>query len=125
MLSESVADALKLQGYQSTSELEKFIRMFNKFFDILNVSDVFGGVKARNENLEPFRSANDVRLLVCLYLYCHIFVYYIIGIFRCFQGKSCDSSSVCTFVMWYQENLISDLNYFSQSYRRLKKSQQI
>lgn len=36
--------------------------MFNKFFDCLNVKSEAQGRRTRNENLLPYRDANDVRL---------------------------------------------------------------
>ncbi|XP_066918923.1 uncharacterized protein [Clytia hemisphaerica] len=43
VLSTSMANALKKQGFSTTKELEKFIRMIDKFFDIMNVQDTYSG----------------------------------------------------------------------------------
>lgn len=58
VLSNSVAAALKMQADQSTSETIRFIEMFDKAFDCLNVTRV-----KRNDKpyRQPFRDINDQR----------------------------------------------------------------
>nr|XP_054764639.1 uncharacterized protein LOC129271286 [Lytechinus pictus] len=65
VLSQSVANALKLQsqktGDTSTDGTRQYIEMFNKFFDCLNVSTLLEGQRKRNPNMMPYSSVNDQR----------------------------------------------------------------
>ncbi|CAG2199465.1 THAP9 [Mytilus edulis] len=62
ILSGSVANALEHLYDDSVSETVLFIRNFNKFFDCLNVRNLFEGRNKRNPNLEPFTGGDDPRL---------------------------------------------------------------
>ena len=53
-----------MQNSPSTRELQRFIRYFNKFFDVLNVANQFEGERKRNPDLLPFRTVTDERLQV-------------------------------------------------------------
>lgn len=65
MLSESVSKALTLVGGQDAQETARFVSMFDKFFDCLNVSSFEKGNKSRKPFQQPYRSASDPRLKVC------------------------------------------------------------
>ena len=65
MLSKSVYHALEAQGFPNTKSTRKFIFMFNRFFDCLNVRSIFDGQKSRNDDLKPYESPTDIRLKVC------------------------------------------------------------
>ena len=62
VLSDSVAYALEDNYNQHVSETVCFLRVMNKFFDVLNVRSLFEGRNKRNQNLDPFRSSTDERL---------------------------------------------------------------
>ena len=63
---ESVADALSYYGDPITKETEHFIRMFDDFFDCLNVRSLNEWQHKIKPNLKPYRSPNDSRLEVCV-----------------------------------------------------------
>ena len=65
MLSESVAKALRQEG-EEFEETAQFIEMFDKFFDILNVSSISEGQKKLKKNCYPFRTSSDDRLTVSI-----------------------------------------------------------
>ena len=62
VLSDSVANAMADLYGPETEETVKFIKMFNKFFDCLNVRSPWEGRNSRNQNLEPYSDTNDNRL---------------------------------------------------------------
>ena len=57
------------QNNPATIATRKFIELFNKFFDCLNVRNCNEGVRKKNANLYPYRSGDDERLTVRLYLF--------------------------------------------------------
>lgn len=64
MLSNSVADAMEYMGDANTKETERFIRMFDRFFDMLNTRSMDESVYRRKPDLAPYRISNDTRLEV-------------------------------------------------------------
>ena len=64
LLSETVAKALVLSGDPAVQETAKFVSMFDKLFDALNVSNYNSGVKKMKTFQQPYRSGNDFRLKV-------------------------------------------------------------
>ena len=64
VLSDSVSKALTTIGKDETEETAKFVDMFNKFFDCLNVSNFTAGMHSRNPFKSPYRSKTDFRLQV-------------------------------------------------------------
>ena len=81
LLSETVSKALRLSGDPAVQETAKFVSMFDKFFDALNVSNYNSGVKKMKTFQQPYRSADDFRLKVShnfvatIYLYaCYLIV---------------------------------------------------
>ena len=66
VLSESVAHALQFYGDPDTTETQRFVRTFDKFFDCLNVRSPSEYIKKRKENLKPYTSTDDSRLCVSL-----------------------------------------------------------
>ena len=66
VLSESVSKALPLAVGPQASETAQFAAIFNKFFDILNVSNFTNGTRYRNPSLHPYRHGEDERLKVCI-----------------------------------------------------------
>jgi len=68
-----VANALDLQDDPLTFETRQFVRMFNKFFDLLNVRSLMDATHERNPDKEPYRCANDKRLqVVCTFGLCFL-----------------------------------------------------
>ena len=55
-------------------ETERFVRYFNKFFDLMNVRSTTEHIHARNPNKKPYYSIDDERLKVkhVHYTYCTI-----------------------------------------------------
>lgn len=62
VLSDSVANSIEMLYGPETSETVYFLRLFNKFFDCLNVRSMWEGRNKRNENLAPYLTQNDPRL---------------------------------------------------------------
>ena len=63
VLSTSVADALAYFDDPSTKETKHFIRMFDKFFDCMNVRSMNEWVSKKKPNLKPYNNT-DSRLKV-------------------------------------------------------------
>ena len=61
-----MANALDFYGLEETKETEKFVPMFDKFFDCLNVRCISACVHRRKPDLRPYRSPDDERLKVLL-----------------------------------------------------------
>ncbi len=55
---------MEVNGRPETTETRKFVLMFDKFFDILNVSSFVEGKRKRKPFREPFTNADDARLKV-------------------------------------------------------------
>ena len=64
VLSDSVSKALTLTGGDAVSETAKFVDMFDKFFDCVNVSNFNSAKLQRKPFKQPYRSAKDFRLKV-------------------------------------------------------------
>ena len=63
-MSESVGKAFELVGGPEASGTVKFVLMFDKFFDSLNVGDFLSSQYHRKSYQAPYYSANDFRLMV-------------------------------------------------------------
>jgi len=59
VLSQSVADALRISGWTECEELATFCEVMNEFFDIMKGAHSYQAHRERNKNFEPFRSVND------------------------------------------------------------------
>ena len=68
VLSSSVAAAMEYFGDTETVETQKFVRIFDRFFDCLNTRHPKEGILKRKPDLSPYRSLSDTRLKVCLYV---------------------------------------------------------
>ena len=68
VLSSSVANAFAFFKDESTSETELFVRMCDKFFDLLNVRCFSEGKKRRKPELDPYNHPSDKRLKVCIHI---------------------------------------------------------
>ena len=64
VLSNSVAEALELENLPETQETRRFVRTFNRFFDMLNVRSLKEGVFKRQPDKSPHKSVDDDRLKV-------------------------------------------------------------
>ena len=62
VMSETVASAMELRYGDYVGETVGFIRLINKWFDIVNVKNLQEAGRTRNPNLAPFRSDVDERL---------------------------------------------------------------
>ena len=66
VLSKTVADCLAYFGDPSTSETQKFVLMFDRLFDCLNVRDYKQWKEKTKPDLKPYSSPDDERLKVIL-----------------------------------------------------------
>ena len=64
VLSKTVADLFDYFGDESTTEAKKFVMMFDRLFDCLNVRDLHQWVHKLKPDLQPYQSADDPRLKV-------------------------------------------------------------
>jgi len=62
VFSNSVANALEHVWGSNVSSTVKFVRIMNKWFDIVNVKHLYEGKNSRNGDLVPFTSVDDARL---------------------------------------------------------------
>ena len=69
VLSESVGKAISMTGGPEAEETSKFVLMFDKFFDILNVSNFTNGTHYRKPFLHPYHHKDDWRLDVSCWLH--------------------------------------------------------
>ena len=63
-----MANAFKYYGDPSTTEMEKFVRAIDKFFDCLNVRSLSEWAIKRKPNRKPYTTPQDERFKV--YSYC-------------------------------------------------------
>ncbi len=59
-----MADALAYFSDESTTETENFVRMFDRFFDCLNVRSLSEWKSKLKPDLQPYTSPDDSRLKV-------------------------------------------------------------
>ena len=64
VLSESVGKALTLVGGPEAQETAKFVLMFDRFFDALNVAHFYDDEHKRKPFQAPYYSESDSRLTV-------------------------------------------------------------
>lgn len=64
VLSTSVSKALEYFNDPETKETQKFCKMFDRFFDCLNVRSYVEGEKKRKPDLLPYRTVKDIRFKV-------------------------------------------------------------
>lgn len=57
---------MKLTGGPETEETVKFILMFDKFFDVLNVTNFTNWARARKPDKQPYQKIDDKRLEVSI-----------------------------------------------------------
>jgi len=62
VLSATVANALEHCYGDHVAATVRFIRVMNKWFDVLNVKNVYEGKHKNNDDLQPFTDLNDPRL---------------------------------------------------------------
>ena len=65
VLSESVGKGLNMTGGPDAEETSRFVLMFDKFFDIFNVSNFNNGKRYRKPFSHPYQHKDDERLEVC------------------------------------------------------------
>ena len=64
VLSTTVANAFAMEEDEALRETERFIRAFDKFFDLMNVRNATECIYNRKPNLRPYRKSTNPRLLV-------------------------------------------------------------
>ena len=67
VLSKSVGEAFAYYGDDDTAETERFVTIFNKFFDLMNTRSLEEEILKLNRDLGPSRKADDPRLKVMSY----------------------------------------------------------
>ena len=65
-MSDTVSKALQLTGGSDVQETTKFVQMVDRFFDCMNVNSYDTGRLKRKIFKQPYRSATDFRLKVCM-----------------------------------------------------------
>ena len=74
-----MSDALSYFGDPSTEETQKFVLIFDKFFDCLNVRSLDEWAFKRKDDLKPYYSPTDVRFKVSnYYLFLSLFQLFIV-----------------------------------------------
>ena len=63
-MSKTVADAFSRQEDPTLRETERFIRTFDKFFDLMNVRSTKECIYKRKPDVRPYRKSTDPRLAV-------------------------------------------------------------
>ena len=63
VLSNTVANALEYVGDPRTKQTERFVRMFDRFFDMLNTRSLEECVHKRKPDLAPYRNTQDTYTL--------------------------------------------------------------
>ena len=69
VLSKSVSNAFRYYNVDETTETEKFVVMFDKLFDCLNVCSITEHLAKHKPDVEPYHSISDARLKVFVILY--------------------------------------------------------
>lgn len=64
VLSETVSKALEHSGGNEASETAKFVKMIDRFFDCLNVTNLTNGMHKRKSFQDPYTKADDFHLKV-------------------------------------------------------------
>ena len=59
---------MKLTGGPETEETVKFILMFDKFFDMLNVTNFTNWAHERKPDKQPYQKIDDERLEVSIHI---------------------------------------------------------
>ncbi len=103
-----MAKALLLTGGPEAVSTARFVEIFDKFFDCLNVSNYTQGKHARKPFQDPYGSAKDFRLkvsilvvfMVCAYMYNHCVIH------------------VC--IQWLQDEFLPYLDEWERSVQALK-----
>ena len=85
MLSTSVADALAYFDDPSAKETEHFIRVFDKFFDCMNVRSMNEWMSKKKPNLKPYNNPDDSRLEVDYYCYSVLHTHYFLVVRKRFS----------------------------------------
>lgn len=61
-----MANGFDFYGHAETTETQRFVEFFNKFFDCLNVRSLNEHKRKKNPNLMPYRNPADERLEVSI-----------------------------------------------------------
>ena len=64
MLSKSVADAFAYYGESDTRETQKFVRTFDRFFDMLNTRSLEEGIYKIKPDLLAYKTFDDPRFTI-------------------------------------------------------------
>lgn len=64
-----MAKALGYYDDATTVETQRFVRMFDKFFDCMNVRHPTEHIQRRKPNVKPYARMDDERFTVCLLIF--------------------------------------------------------
>lgn len=64
VLSSTVGDALLHYKEEDTTETARFVKIFDRFFDMLNTRSLKEHIFQRKPDLSPYHTPDDVRLKV-------------------------------------------------------------
>ena len=64
-----MSNALHTFGGPEAEKTAEFAEMFDKWFDIMNVSNFNDGKKEKKIFKHPYRSPKDIRIKVCKYVF--------------------------------------------------------
>ena len=88
VLSQSVSNALALSKRKDVLETSKFVALFDKFFDLLNVNNFTEGTKKNKPFLHPFSGKLNVWLSTVSYV----------------SGFLCSGFRMCSYPTWTSGN---------------------
>ena len=69
VLSKSVANTFDYYGEHDIIETQKFVKTFDRFFDMLNTRSLEEGIYKKKPDLLPYRTTDDQRFEVCALIY--------------------------------------------------------
>lgn len=78
VLSSTVGDALLHYNEEDTTETARFVKIFDRFFDMLNTRSLKEHIFQRKPDLSPYRTPDDTRLkvsIVCINLHVRTITY--------------------------------------------------
>ena len=116
-MSETVYKALKATGGEAAQGTAHFVMMFDHFFDCLNVNSFIAGKINRKPFQDPYRSASDFRIEVCIRLRHELCLNF------CFN-----SSMYAIYlhpVQWLEKDFIGYLDRWEQSAQEVAQSMKL
>lgn len=88
-----MAEGLSMYGGPESTETQRFVRNFDKFFDCLNVRSPDEHQRRRKPNLKPYTSPADERLIVSWLVGC-IYIHTVVYMFCVNSSSQCHDHTV-------------------------------